>query len=61
MPAPRGNRFTLAERHRTCAATLKDELAQGIAPWQQPWTPGALARVEPFITTRPAAPRQRRS
>ena len=53
MPLPRGDRFTRAARHRDCAATLKDELAQGIAPWQQPWTPGTLARVEPCITTRP--------
>ena len=53
MPAPRRDRHTLAERHRACAATLKDPLAQGIAPWQTPWTPGALARVEPFITKRP--------
>ena len=61
MPAPRGNRVTLAARHRTCAATLKDELAQGIAPWQQPWTPGARVPVDPLNTKRPAAPHQTRS
>ena len=54
MPAPRGDRSTRAARHRACAATLTDARAQGIAPWQQPWTPGTRARVEPCITTRPA-------
>ena len=31
MPAPRRDRHPLAERHRACAATLKDPLAQGRA------------------------------
>ena len=61
MPAPRRDRHPLAERHRACAATLKDPLAQGRAPWQQPWTPGAGVPVAPRHTTRPAAPRPRRS
>ena len=61
MPAPCRDRHPLAERHRACAATLKDPLAQGIAPWQQPWTPGARVPVDPRHTPRPAAPRQTRS
>ena len=61
MPAPRGDRHTLAERHRACAATLKDQPAQGRALWQTPWTPGARVLVDPLNTTRPAAPRPRRS
>ena len=61
MPAPRGDRHTLAELHRECAAKLKDQPAQGRAPWQTPWTPGPRVPVEPLHTTRPAAPRPRRS
>ncbi len=61
MPAPRGHRHTLAERHRECAAKQKDQPAQGLAPWQTPWTPGTHVPVEPLNTTRPAAPRPRRS
>ena len=59
MPAPRRDRHPLAERHRACAATLKDPLAQQIAPWQTPGTPGARVPVAPRTTTRAA--RQRRS
>ena len=59
MPAPRRDRHPLAELRRECAATLKDPLAQRIAPWQTPWTPGARVPVEPITTPRPAAPRAR--
>ena len=61
MPAPRGNRQTVADPHRECAATLNKQLEAGIAPWQTPRTPAARVPVEPITTPRPGAPRQRRS
>ena len=59
MPAPRGDRQTVADPHRACAAKLKKQLEAGIAPWQKPWTPGARVPVEPINTPRPAGPRAR--
>ena len=46
MPAPRGDRQTVADPHRELAATLNKQLEAGIAPWQTPWTPGARVPVE---------------
>ena len=59
MPAPRGDRQTVADPHRAFAGKLKKQLEAGIAPWQTPCTPGARVPVEPRTTTRPAAPRAR--
>ena len=59
MPAPRGDRQTVADPHRAFAAKLKKQLEAGIAPWQKPWKPGARVPVEPRTTTRPAGPRAR--
>ena len=59
MPAPRGDRQTVADPHRELAATLNKQLEAGIAPWQTPWTPGARVPVEPITTPWPAAPRAR--
>ena len=59
MPAPHGDRQTVADPHRACAAKLKKQLEAGIAPWQTPWTPGARVPVAPRTTTRPAGPRAR--
>ena len=40
IPTPRGDRQTVADPHRACAATLNKPLEAGIAPWQTPGTPG---------------------
>ena len=39
--------------------TVTAPIAQGIAPWQKPWKPGARVPVEPINTPRPAGPRAR--
>ena len=48
MPAPRGDRQTVADPHRAFAAKLKKQIEAGIAPWQKPGTPGARVPVEPI-------------
>ena len=62
MPSAAARRQTDPDYHKDCAARITAQFAQGVAPWQTPGTPGALARVEPFMTKRPTrAARQRRS
>ena len=47
--------------HTAFASKIKEQIEQGVAPWQKPWTPGTRVPVDPRHTTRPAAPRQTRS
>ena len=62
MPAPRGDRQTVADPHRELAATLNKQLEAGIAPWQTPWTPGArVPRGTHHHAAAGRAARQRRS
>ena len=61
MPSAAAPRQTDPDDHKDCAARITAQLAQGVAPWQKPWTPAPHVPVEPINTPRPGAPRQRRS
>ena len=33
-------RWNQDDYHKAFAGTLKEQIAQGVAPWQKPWKPG---------------------
>ena len=57
-PSAAAPRQTDPDSHTDCAARITAQFAQGVAPWQTPWTPAARVPVEPITTPRPGAPRQ---
>ena len=39
--------------HTAFAGKLKEQIAQGVAPWQKPWTPGERRLPENIQTKKP--------
>ena len=38
-------RWNQDDYHKEFAGKLKEQIAQGVAPWQKPWKPGGLDPV----------------
>ena len=49
-PSAQTPTWSLEDDHTAFVATLKAQIEQGVAPWQQPWTPGERRLPEHLVS-----------